>query len=564
SAFSPNERNDFGLYGLLPPNVQTLDEQVRRAYEQYSSRKDALAKNTFMTSLKEQNEVLYYKLIQDHLKEMFSIIYTPTEGDAIQNFSRIFRKPEGCFLNIFDQGRVEDNLAQWGGPEDIDYIVVTDGEEILGIGDQGVGGILISIAKLVLTTLCAGIHPSRTLPVVLDCGTDNHQLLNDDLYLGLRRPRVRGEDYDSFVDTFVQSAHKLYPRAYIHFEDFGPANARRLLDKYRPKLACFNDDVQGTGCITLAGILSGLHVSGLKLTDTRIVIFGSGSAGIGIADQVSDAIVAESGKSKENASKQIWCVDKPGLLLKSQGESLTKGQGPYARDDHEWQGKPHDDLFGVVKEVKPHVLIGTSTKPKAFTKKIVEEMSKNVDRPIIFPLSNPTRLHEADPKDINEWSKGKALIATGSPFPPVEYNGKKYEVVYQAECNNSTAFPGIGLGAVLCRSRLLSDKMLVAAVKAIAAQSPALKDPDRGLVPDVVDVREISVHVASAVIKQAVAEGLATEEAIPTENDDLQEWVREQMWTPRYRSLKRVKHKQASKHGRGELGVAAVSKGAKS
>lgn len=240
------------------------------------------------------------------MKEMFGIIYTPTEGDAIQNFSRLFRRPEGCFLNIFDQERVEDNLAQWGNPEDIDYIVVTDGEEILGIGDQGVGGILISVAKLILTTLCAGIHPSRTLPVVLDCGTDNKELLNDDLYLGLKRPRVRGKEYDEFVDTFVRSVKKLYPRAYLHFEDFGLTNARRILDKYRPELACFNDDVQGTGCITLAAIMSGLHVSGLKLTDMRLVVFGSGTAGIGIADQVRDAIAAESGKPKEDTAKQIW------------------------------------------------------------------------------------------------------------------------------------------------------------------------------------------------------------------------------------------------------------------
>ena len=259
-----------------------------------------------MTSMKEQNEVLYYRLVQDHLKEMFSIIYTPTEGDAIQNFSRLFRKPEGCFLNIHDKDGVENNLAQWGSADDVDYIVVTDGEEILGIGDQGVGGILISVAKLVLTTLCAGIHPSRTLPVVLDCGTDNEDLLKDDLYLGIPERRTRGKEYDDFVDTFVQSAHKLYPRAYIHFEDFGLPNARRLLDKYRPTLACFNDDVQGTGAVTLAAILVALHVSKVKMTEMRLVIFGSGTAGTGIADQVRDAIATDSGKPKEEAVKQIW------------------------------------------------------------------------------------------------------------------------------------------------------------------------------------------------------------------------------------------------------------------
>ncbi|KAG0652187.1 NAD-dependent malic [Hyphodiscus hymeniophilus] len=564
AGFPADERTEFKLTGLLPQHVSTLEQQVKRAYQQYSSRQDDLAKNTFMTSLAYQNQVLYFRLIQEHLKEMFSIIYTPTEGDAIQNYSRLFRKPQGCFLNIHDIDRVESDLAQWGSPDDIDYIVVTDGEEILGIGDQGVGGILISVAKLVLTTLCAGIHPNRTLPVVLDCGTDNEDLLNDDIYLGLKEKRVRGKKYDEFVDTFVQSARKLYPRAYIHFEDFGLRNARRILDKYRPEIPCFNDDVQGTGCVTLAAIMAGLHVSNLKLEDVRLVIFGSGTAGTGIADQVRDAIAADSEKSKEEAAKQIWqatlsntirCVDKPGLLLKSHDDKLTHAQIPYARDDADWEGIEHNDLLSVIKEVKPHVLIGTSTKPKSFTQAVVEEMSSHVSRPIIFPLSNPTRLHEASPSDINEWSHGKALIATGSPFPPVTYEGRSYEV---AECNNSTCFPGIGLGCVLSRSKLLSDKMLVAAVKALAAQSPALKDPDKGLLPDVVNVREISVRIAGAVIKQAVEEGLATQEGIPSDDAELDEWIREQMWDAVYRPLKRVDKEGANRHARGEAGIAGA------
>jgi len=556
-AFTREEREQFKLTGLLPQNIQSLEQQVKRAYQQYSTRQDDLAKNTFMTSLAEQNQVLYFRLIQQHLKEMFSIIYTPTEGEAIENYSRLFRRPDGCFLNINDVSRVHEDLAQWGGPEDIDYIVVTDGEEILGIGDQGAGGILISIAKLVLTTLCAGIHPNRTLPVVLDCGTDSEKLQNDELYLGLKKPRARGKEYDDFVDTFVQSARELYPKAYIHFEDFGLPNARRILDRYRPQIPCFNDDVQGTGCVTLAAMMAGLHVSKLKLTDMRMVIFGSGTAGTGIADQVRDAIVADSGKSKEEAAKQIFCVDKPGLLLKSHGDKLTHAQVPYAREDKDWEEKKHDDLLSVIKEVKPHVLIGTSTKPKAFTEEVVKEMASHVERPMIFPLSNPTRLHEADPKDINEWSKGKALIATGSPFPPVKYDGKEYEI---AECNNSTCFPGIGLGCVLSRAKLLSDKMLVAAVKALAAQSPALKDPDKGLLPDVVNVREISVHIAKAVIQQAVDEGLATEKGIPSDGVDLEEWIREQMWDPVYRPLKFVEKKGASRIAKGMMGVAGAGK----
>ncbi|QSZ36377.1 hypothetical protein DSL72_006253 [Monilinia vaccinii-corymbosi] len=539
AGFPADEREKLKLTGLLPAHVSTLDEQAKRAYDQYSSQRDDLAKNTFMTSLVDQNEVLFYKLIQDHMKEMFPIIYTPTEGEAIENYSRTFRRPDGCFLSIENTDRVYDDLAQFGGPDDIDYIVVTDGEEILGIGDQGVGGILISVAKLVLTTLCAGIHPNRTLPVVLDCGTDNEELLNDDLYLGLKRPRVQGKEYDDFVDKFVQNARKLYPNAYIHFEDFGLSNARRILDRYRSDIACFNDDVQGTGCVTLAAMLTGLQVSKVKLEEARIVIFGSGTAGTGIADQVRDAIAADSGKSKEEAAKQIYCVDKPGLLLKSHGDKLTHAQIPYACEDSHWKGKNHVDLLAVIKEVKPHVLIGTSTKPKSFTKEIIEEMASHVDRPIVFPLSNPTRLHEADPKDINEWSKGKALIATGSPSPPVQYEGREYEV---AECNNSTCFPGIGLGCVLSRTKLLSDKMLVSAVKALAAQSPALKNPDKGLLPDVVDVREISVHIAKAVIQTAVAEGLAQQKDIPTQDAELEEWIREQMWDPVYRPLKLVEN----------------------
>ncbi|TKA81173.1 hypothetical protein B0A49_01886 [Cryomyces minteri] len=489
-----------------------------------------------MTSMKEQNEVLYYRLIQDHLKEMFPIIYTPTEGEAIQNYSRLFRRPEGCFLNVFDQDRIEDNIAQWGEPDDIDLVVVSDGEQILGIGDQGVGGILISVAKL------------------------NHELLNDELYLGLRQPRVRGEKYDNFVNTFVQSVRKSYPKAYIHFEDFGLHNARRILDKYQPEIACFNDDVQGTGCVTLAAIMAASHVSKVKLQDMRFVLFGSGTAGTGIADQIKDAIAHESGKSKDEAGQQIWCVDKPGLLLKSKKDQLTPAQLPYARNDQEWEGKDHNDLLSVVKEVKPHVLIGTSTKPKTFTKEVVQEMAKHVDRPIIFPLSNPTRLHEADPRDINEWTEGRALIATGSPFPPVEHDGVQYEV---AECNNSVTFPGIGLGAVLSRTRLLPPSMLVAATKALAAQAPALKDPNAGLLPDVTDVREISVQIAKAVIQQAVKEGLNQEKDIPDDDADLEEWIREQMWDAQYRPLKKVERDSASAHAKGEAGSAASHRSAK-
>ncbi|KAI0839211.1 hypothetical protein F5Y06DRAFT_29900 [Hypoxylon sp. FL0890] len=555
SAHSVEERHQFNLTGLLPASVQTLEQQEERAYQQYCSCHDDLAKNTFLASLKEQNLVLYFKLIQDHLKEMFSVVYTPTEGDAIQNFSRLFRRPEGCYLNISDIDRVSHDLAQWGRPEDIDYIVVTDSEEILGIGDQGVGGILISVAKLVLTTLCAGLHPNRTLPVVLDCGTDNENLLNDDLYLGLRQKRERGEKYDKFVDTFVQSARKLFPRAYIHFEDFGVANARRILEHYRPKIPCFNDDVQGTGCVTLAAIMAGVHVTKQKLKDIKMVVFGAGTAGVGIADQVRDAIAAEKGISKEEAAKQIWLIDKPGLLTTK--TVLNHGQLGYAKDHSEWEGKERS-LFSVVKEIHPNVLIGTSTVPRAFTEDIIKEMAKGTDRPVILPLSNPTRLHEAVPEDILKWTDGRALVATGSPFDPVKGpwgpDGKEVEIEV-AECNNSVVFPGIGLGAVLSRASKVTDNMLVAAVRGVAALSPALGDDTAPLLPGVEHVRVVSVRVAREVILAAVEDGVATERDIPTDAGELDDWIREQMWDPVYRPLKKVEPEGASRAAKAELKV---------
>ncbi|OAA31989.1 Malic enzyme, NAD-binding protein [Moelleriella libera RCEF 2490] len=559
SAFPTEERRRFGLTGLLPQNVQTLQEQVKRAHQQYLTRADDLAKNTFLASLKEQNEVLYYRLLQDNLKDMFSVVYTPTEGDAIQNYSRLFRRPEGCFLNINDQERIEHDMSAWGNADDVDYIVVTDGEEILGIGDQGVGGILISVAKLVLATLCAGVHPNRCLPVVLDCGTDNEDLLGDELYLGIKQKRTRGETYEEFVDKFVKAARKFYPKAYIHFEDFGLGNARRLLETYRPKMACFNDDVQGTGCVTLAAIMAGLHVSGKKLTDVRMVVFGAGSAGVGIADQVRDAIATERNVSQDEAAQQIWLIDRPGLLLTST-TPLSDAQKPFAKDPADWENQKAD-LLAVIQHIKPNVLVGTSTVAGAFTQQVVEAMAAGTPRPIIMPLSNPTRLHEAKPEDILRWTDGKALCATGSPFSPVKGpwgGGQQQEVTIEiAECNNSVVFPGIGLGCILSRASLLTDKMLVAAVQAVAGMSPALKDATAPLLPDVDQVRRVSLQVAKGIIKAAVREKVATEPDIPGVHDDddgaLEEWIKVQMWEPEYRPLRMVRAEEASRVGRGEM-----------
>ncbi|PNP55315.1 hypothetical protein THARTR1_04457 [Trichoderma harzianum] len=547
SAFSPSERREFNLTGLLPANEQSLEHQVERAYQQYLSGSDDLAKNTFLTSLKDQNEVLYFKLLLTHLKEMFSVVYTPTEGDAIQNYSRLFRRPEGCFLDINHPENVEPDLALWGTADDVDYICVT--------GMVGVGGILISGAKLTLASLCAGVHPNRTLPVVLDCGTDNQDLLNDKLYLGLHQGRVRGKQYDDFIQTFVEAARKLYPRAYIHFEDFGLRNARRLLELYRPKIACFNDDVQGTGCVTLAAIMAALHASGQKLSDSRMVIFGAGSAGVGIADQVRDAIAAEMNISHEKASQQIWLIDKPGLLTSK--VDVSDAQKMYIKDASEWSD--NTTLLSVVKQVNPNILIGTSTVPGAFTEEIVKAMHENCQRPIIFPLSNPTRLHEAKPADLLKWTNGQALVATGSPFDPVTgpWGKDGSDITIEiAECNNSVVFPGIGLGCILSRASLLTDRMLVAAVQGVAALSPTLKDPTATLLPDVEEVRPVSVQVAKSVIKAAVEEGVATEKNIPSDDGDLEEWIREQMWNPEYRPLRLVKMEDATRAAKGELGKA--------
>ncbi|KAG9603936.1 hypothetical protein KCU77_g1267, partial [Aureobasidium melanogenum] len=539
SAHTKGERETFELTGLLPSRIQTIDEQTKRAYAQYSScGNDDLAKNSFMTSLKEQNEVLYYRLIQDHLKEMLRIIYTPTEGAAISNYSRQFRRSEGCFLNVDEQDEIAKNLSQAKAPsDDVDVIVVSDGEQILGIGDQGVGAILISVAKLAIYTLCAGIHPDRTLPVVLDCGTNNEKFLKDDLYLGRRSTRVRGQRYDDFVDKFIATAQEQYPKAYIHFEDFGISNARRILDKYTSKIACFNDYVQGTGCVTLAAIYAGLEVAKLSLKDVRVLIVGAGTAGTGIADQIADAVALESKLSKEKALEHFWCFDKSGLLLDSMKDDLTHAQHQYARKESEWKGKDTKDLASVVREVKPHILIGCSTKPKIFTEQVVKEMAKHTDRPLIFPLSNPTELHEAAPVDLIDWTDGKALISTGSPFDPIEHNGETHVI---AECNNSMIYPGIGLGAILSRAKLISTPLLVAATQALASQAPSRRDDKKGLLPDVTDARKVSVKVAAAVIRKAQDEGLTQEQSIPKNNEDLEDWIKQQMWNAEYRTLKKA------------------------
>lgn len=543
SAFSKEERKAFELDGLLPLQVNTLDEQVERAYRQFTYLKTPLAKNDFCVSMRIQNKVLYYELVRRHIREMLPIIYTPTEGDAIAAYSHRFRKPEGCFLDITDPDSIDKRLSVYGEDKDIDYIVVSDGEGILGIGDQGVGGVRIAIAKLGLMTLCGGIHPARTLPVVLDAGTNNKELMEDDLYMGNKIPRVRGEQYWDFVDKFIQAVKKRFPSAVLHYEDFGVSTGRKMLHKYREALPSFNDDIQGTGAVVMASMTAALKYSNRNLLDSKVLIYGAGSAGLGIADQIVNHMVSH-GATKEQAAASIHCMDRRGLLLKSY-DDLTEGQVMYADEDSSVKGVDLTSLVDVIRHVKPTVLIGCSTQAGAFTEEVIKEVYKYNPQPIVFPLSNPTRLHEAVPADIMKWTDNKALIATGSPFPPVDGTAI-------SENNNCFTFPGIGLGAVLSRCTTISDTMVSAGVDQLASLSPKMEDPKNGLLPRLEEIDEVSAKVATAIILQALKEGTARVECekrpdggfveVPRDFNKCLKWVQSQMWKPIYRPLVKVEH----------------------
>ncbi|KAL5631430.1 hypothetical protein ACGC1H_007077 [Rhizoctonia solani] len=535
-AFTAEERKVFGLNGRLPSSVQTLDKQCKRAYQQYSSRESAVLKNSFLQSLKQQNWVLYYSLLARHLKEMMPIIYTPTEAEAIANYSHLFRRSEGLFLTYTDEADMERAYLDQTRHRQIDLIVVSDAEAILGIGDQGVGGIGISTAKATVYSLIGGIDPSQTLSVTLDVGTDNENLLNDELYVGWQHKRVRGEDYDRFVDKFVQLIRKHNPHSLLHFEDFGVTNAQRLLEKYRDKHAVFNDDVQGTGAVTLACLMAAVGVTKSKLSDQTIVVFGAGTAGLGITRQIRDAMVTIDKIPQDDANKKFYLIDREGLIRASVKGGIRHGLEEFVRSDEEWSEistTSNVELLDVVKKVKPTVLIGCSTKANAFTEEVVREMGKHAKRPIIFPLSNPSRLVEVDPKDANEWTEGRALIATGSPFPPTKNpDGKEYII---AECNNALIYPGLGLGAVVSKSRSMTDTMLLAGTQALASLAPALKDPDQALLPDFQDARRANFEVAVAVAEQAIDEGSA---GVKWKKSEVREKLKGLQWEPVYGTYK--------------------------
>ena len=537
TAFTHEERAVLGLVGLLPHGVSTIEAQSKRVYAQYLRTHDDLAKNVYLTALRERNEVLFYRLLSEHLEEMLPIIYTPTIGQAIQRYSHEYRRPRGVFLSIDHQDLIEESLANFGrSADEVDLIVATDSEGILGIGDQGVGGIEIAIGKLTVYIAAAGIHPRRVIPVVLDVGTDNQALLTDPMYLGNRHARVRGQRYDEFIDAYVTTAHRLFPDAVLHWEDFGADNARRILNKYADQVCTFNDDMQGTAAVTLAAVVAGVRAAGSRMRDQRVVIFGPGTAGVGIADFLREAM-ARDGLSREEAARRIWLVGRSGVLTDDMGSRLRDFQVPYARPAGEvasWSRSGaggSTNLGDVVAAARPTMLIGTSTSAGAFSEQVVREMARHVERPIIMPLSNPTSKAEALPADLIAWTDGRALIATGSPFAPVDYDGVRYEI---AQANNALVFPGLGLGTIVARARRISDGMLQASAEAVANLVDAQR---RGasLLPPVSNLRAVSATVALAVAAAAETDGLAGVELA----DPIQQ-VHETMWQPEYPTLEPI------------------------
>lgn len=530
TAFTVEEREALRLTGLLPPAVKTLEQQAERAYGQYLHQPSDLARNVYLTSLHDRNECLFYHLVTSHLSEMLPIVYTPTVAQAIQQYSHEYRRPRGVFLSIDHPRQIRESFLNLGlGPDEVDLVVATDGERILGIGDWGVGGIDISIGKLAVYTAAAGIHPARVIPVVLDVGTDRPELLEDAQYLGNRHRRVRGERYDEFVDLYMATASSLFPNALLHWEDFGADNARRMLERYRDCCCTFNDDMQGTGAVVLAAVKSALSVTAGRMRDQRVVLFGCGTAGIGIADQLRGAMMAE-GLSRSEATRRFWGVGRHGLMTQGRAAAQRDFQRPYARPEGEvcdWcrTGEGLIELEETVKRVRPTILIGVSTVAGAFTEAVVREMASHVERPIIFPLTNPTALSEAVPADLVKWTHGRALIATGSPFPPVAYGGIQYRI---GQANNAFVFPGIGLGTITVRATRVTDGMLAAAADAVAGMTD-VAERGASLLPSVGDIREVSVSVATAVALQAMAEGIARR---PVGN--VGRAVRAAMWQPVY------------------------------
>lgn len=505
SAFTHEERIRLDLVGKLPAHVETLDEQVQRYYEQYKLLPNNLSKNKYLNSLRQHNNVAFFKLVTQHLDEMLPIVYTPTIGDAVKNYSFQFDSPRGLHFSYEEADNVEMMMNSISYP-DVELVVISDGEGVLGIGDWGTGGVDICVGKAMVYTLCGGVNPRHILPIQIDVGTNNKTLLNDPMYLGWRHRRIEGKEYDDFINLVFNAIVKKFPKIFIHCEDFGISNARKILSHYQDKLCLFNDDIQGTGATALACVLSGLKVTGGQLADQRFVIFGAGTAGVGIADQLVNALVS-SGLSREEAYRRFWLIDKPGLLLDNMSD-LHDFQQLYARPSGEWSAYEGSSvrLQAVIEAIKPTVLIGSSAVAGAFSKAIIESMSSATPRPMIFPLSNPNSRVEATPQDIYEWSNGKAIVATGSPFDDVIFNEKRIRI---SQCNNAFIFPGLGLGVLASEASRVTANMISQAALALADCSPFIHDPDGSLLPSFDRALSVSKDVALAVAQAAAEDGVA-------------------------------------------------------
>jgi malate dehydrogenase (oxaloacetate-decarboxylating) len=532
TAFTEQERSKLGLHGLLPPQVESLEEQTVRAYEAYKRKDEDLERHIYLRALQDTNEVLFYRLLLDHIEEMTPIVYTPVVALACQQFSHIYRRPRGLFISYPLRDFIPELLRNRPNRE-VDVIVVTDGERILGIGDQGAGGLGIPIGKLSLYSLIGGIRPQRTLPIVLDVGTNNKERLTDPEYIGWRHERITGQAYFDFVDQFVQAVKQALPETCLQWEDFATPHARPILQRYGDELLTFNDDIQGTAAVTLGAVLSAVKVTGKSLKDQQIVMLGAGSAGIGVADGLRAAMKQE-GLSEQEARSHFWVVDRDGLL-DSGRKDLTPEQAVYAQPEELLAGWPRRSngqigIADVIGKIDATILIGLSTVGGAFSESIVREMARKVQRPIIFPLSNPTSKTEAKPDDLIQWTEGRALIATGSPFPSVDYAGKTIPI---AQCNNVFIFPAMGLGVVASGARRVTDAMMLAAARTLGENSPALKDSSASLLPPLTDIRRVAAEIATAVGVEAQRGGVAPKLA----EDELRRKVAATQWVPSYPSF---------------------------
>ncbi|HCH5021437.1 TPA: NAD-dependent malic enzyme [Vibrio parahaemolyticus] len=534
SAFSAEERSSFNLEGLLPETTETIQEQVERAYQQYKSFESDMDKHIYLRNIQDTNETLFYRLVQNHISEMMPIIYTPTVGAACENFSNIYRRGRGLFISYPNRDRIDDLLNN-AANHNVKVIVVTDGERILGLGDQGIGGMGIPIGKLSLYTACGGISPAYTLPIVLDVGTNNPQRLADPMYMGWRHPRITGPDYDAFVEEFIQAVQRRWPDALIQFEDFAQKNAMPLLERYKDRICCFNDDIQGTAAVTVGSLLAACKAAGTQLSKQRITFLGAGSAGCGIAEAIIAQMVSE-GISDEKARSQVYMVDRWGLLQEGMPNLLDFQQRLVQKHSNtkEWENEGNGfSLLDVMRNAKPTVLIGVSGAPGLFSQEVIEEMHKHCKRPIVFPLSNPTSRVEATPNDIIRWTNGEALVATGSPFDPVVHEGRTYPI---AQCNNSYIFPGIGLGVLAVNAKRVTDEMLMESSRALATCSPLAINGRGALLPPLEEIHLVSKKIAFAVAKKAIEQGVALE----ITDEALNDAINQAFWQPVYRRYKRT------------------------